>query len=75
MHDLAILGRTRERAERILSQNASNSAKALAKDALELCAIIEDFRAELPSNRKLRRVMRFGSGLGGQLDHGPRQGG
>lgn len=79
--DLAILVRTRERANRILNQNASNSAKALARDSLELCEIIEDFRAEKREqatpilNRKLRRLAKFGGGLGHQLDHSVRQGG
>lgn len=82
--ELAILSRVRERSERILGQNASNTAKALAKDALELVAIIEDFQAEnreraepLPVklNRKMRRALRHGDGLGSQLDHSVRQGG
>lgn len=60
MTDLAITTRTRERANRILGQNASNSAKALAKDALELCELVEEFRAELPqpSANRIRRMLR-----------------
>ncbi len=42
-----LIDRIRERAHRILSQNASNTAKALAKDSLELCAQVDDLREEL----------------------------
>ncbi len=56
--DLDILQRTRERAQRIRSQNASNSAKALARDALELCDLVDDFREELLALRR-SRVGRF----------------
>jgi hypothetical protein len=36
-----LLARIDERANRILLQNSSNVAKALAKDALELCEMVK----------------------------------
>lgn len=61
---LAILDRSRERANRILGQNASNSAKALARDALELCEMIDDFRSELRKAPGTNLMMRLREKLG-----------